>query len=585
MHKRPPILTLGLLLAMGPYCLSAYGNHPAEHLFKLLSDSDQPVESLVKELRQKYDVTGLSVGIYNRHGLLWARGYGYADKEAERVATAHTVYRVGSLSKPVTAAAILRMEDSGVLDIDQPIEMYLDRFHVKSRFSSIAPVTARNLLTHHSGLPTDINKGLWTDIDFTTVIEQLRSEYTSYPADYVHSYSNVGYSVLGCLIEELSQQHYDRYIEDALFRPLGMRYSSFDPADLPDSLLSKGYANGKAQTLLPMRDKPAMGLYSNVLDLGRFAAMMLREGRNSSYRVLEPATTREMMDRQNDHVALDFDFEIGLGFFLNRTSTRTGVRTLEHGGSTMNYGAYMLISPEADLGIVVLANSKGSRKVARTLSRKLFDLIVTGNIASLDHSREPEKFSPVTHNEDPRTGRYITRAGLISISTEEDRLCACSQKKTLDLIPMPDGWFGIYNADAEKTLRPPPVKISRQIVNGENVIVMEKDGKQTRYGALMPDDPVPEIWKLRLGKFEIINEDPGYPVTDVRLLELDDQLFLRYRMPKLTAAAMQIPLRPISTTEAITVGLGQTRGETLRILDVDHKEHILFSGYLFKPVQ
>ncbi len=585
MSRKGNIIIFILLLLL---CVSANSSHPpadpAQTLFQLLADDEQKFHRLIESHRIEDKVMGLSIGVFNRQGLLWAKGYGFINSEKNIPADALSVYRVGSISKPITATAIMRMEDNNVIDIDQPIEMYLDRFLIKSRFSSEAPVTARNLITHHSGLPTNINKGLWSDTDFTSVIEQLRSEFTAYPADYVHSYSNVGYSILGCLIEEITQQDYETYIHDALFQPLGMHYSTFDPDSLPEQIKSKGYKDGVAQELLPIRDKPAMGLYSSVLDLGRFMVMLLRDGQYRNKQILSNATATELMDRQNTEVDLDFDFEMGLGFFLNRTINLEGAPTLEHGGNTMNFGAYMMINPHADIAIVVLANTHGSRSTARNLSRDIFDLIVDKDLRVVtdDHPHPPveDKSYPESL---PDKATYTTRTGLISISTEQDELCACSQRKTLDLVPLPDGWYGVYDDNAKGINAQPLLKISRMMVDGENVVVMEKDGKQTRFGAVMPSDPTPKIWQQRTGNFRVINEDPGYPVTNVRIMELDNQLFLHYRMPRLTQLAMQIPITPISDTEAITVGIGQSRGETIRVINIDHQEHLLFSGFILKP--
>ena len=120
-------------------------------------------------------------------------------------------YRAGSLAKPITALLVLAQQAEGALDIDQPLSADLPGFRLKPRFDQAArPITPRQLLSHHAGLPSDLNKGLWSEQPFTTVRKQLRDEYAAFPPNLLFGYSNLGYSLLGDLVQTLTETPFPR---------------------------------------------------------------------------------------------------------------------------------------------------------------------------------------------------------------------------------------------------------------------------------------------------------------------------------------------------------------------------------------
>ena len=111
---------------------------------------------------RKNNVTGLSIALVDDKGLIWAQGFGYADKENKIPATPQTVYRVASISKLFTATAIMQLAEQGKINIDEPLTTYLPEFSIKTRFPGEGKITPRNLMTHHSGLPANFYKGIFS---------------------------------------------------------------------------------------------------------------------------------------------------------------------------------------------------------------------------------------------------------------------------------------------------------------------------------------------------------------------------------------------------------------------------------------
>jgi CubicO group peptidase (beta-lactamase class C family) len=160
---------------------------------------------LIEKVKRKYKVNGLSIALVDGNQLVWAEGFGYADIYRRKKATADTIYRIGSISKPITASAVMQMAQNNQINIDKPLETYLPQFSVRSRFQATSKdVTIRNILSHHSGLPTDLRKGMWTDAPISSVTKQLQHEYLAYPPNMIFNYSNIGYTLLGHMLQEIS---------------------------------------------------------------------------------------------------------------------------------------------------------------------------------------------------------------------------------------------------------------------------------------------------------------------------------------------------------------------------------------------
>jgi len=544
------------------------------------------ISRLIREEMEKNGVVGLSIALVDDQTVAWAEGFGYADETRHIPASPQTVYRAGSIAKLFTTLAILRLEEQGKVDIDQGLGAFLPQFSVKSRFSAADPVTPRNIMTHHSGLPCDLSKGMWSGMELTEVTQRLKEEYLAYPPDYVFAYSNLGYTLLGHMVQEVSSRDFVTHMDESVLRPMGMYHSSFALKPHMAPYLAKGYHNGREGRLLPMRDLPAVALYSNVLDLGRFVKTVFAGGQAGRHQVLSTASLEEMWTPQNTDVSLDFDFRIGLGWFLEgRNEGAVGPVAL-HGGTTLLFNSQLIILPRHKLGVAVLSNTSQTRypvaKIADT-ALKLALKEKTG-ITPPALASTPEPMPPGTGTtRTPAGGQYATDLGLIEITTKVGQICACNIGANLDVAPLPNGWF--QTKKPLLTSLPPGyealdgMEFTQKDVDGQRVLVMRGKDKEFLLGARVPPRPIPRAWQRRIGRYRVINEDPHFPVEEMRLETRDGLLYLHYRMPLLSHRGIAVPLAAISDTEAITVGLGRTRGETVRIIQSAGDERLVYSGY------
>ncbi len=563
--------------------LQAAGNTVIRDQIRPIRDALVP---LIHAAQKRFSIPGISLALVSSARVLWAEGFGLVDLAQKHPAGPGTRYRVGSLAKPLTAMAVMQLAEQGVLDIDQPLSGYLTEFSIRSRFDTVAtPITVRSVLNHHAGLPTDLNKGMWTTQPYTQVVFELREEYAAFPPDLVFSYSNVGYTLLGHMVERLSGMAYPDYVQRFILWPLGMNNSGMSqmPANSPD--LAKGYRDGREAVLLPIRDLPAYGLHTTAADMGRLLSAILAGGSLEGKRILGKETLEEIFEPQNHNISLDLDIVNGLGWFLEQDSIPGAGAVIRHGGTTLSYGGEVIIVPEKGLAVVVLANAEGSRGVASRLAESILSRVIRSDTQSIpadifitELEKKVKDFQPAE-----MAGNYATDFGLISIRPKDAKLCACIVEETFDLIPYPNGWFGIGQSALGSL--PPSVKplakmrFQTQQVDGREVVVAKKGHKRIVLGEKIPPAPVPAVWIKRVGSYEVINPDAGFPMVEPELKLREGHLCMSYKLPRLSSKTIQVPLRPISDTEAIILGLGRTRGETLRVINTEGGERLRYSGF------
>ncbi|MEQ1530478.1 MAG: serine hydrolase domain-containing protein, partial [Methylococcales bacterium] len=246
---------------------------------------------LIEQEMSAQGVEGLSIAVVDDQQIVWAKGFGHADAVNHVAATPETVYRVGSISKLFTDTLVMQLAEQGKLDIDKPLQTYLPDFSIKTRFADAGAITPRNMMTHHSGLPSDVGNGMWTKTPapFNQLAAQLKDEYVAYPPNTIWSYSNLGVTLLGTMLEQITGTEFRAYADQQLLKPLGMTNAAFS-LGIAGKLASKAYKNHEEKTEVPLRDTPAGGLNANVLDMSRFIEMVLADGKSHGRQILKPET-------------------------------------------------------------------------------------------------------------------------------------------------------------------------------------------------------------------------------------------------------------------------------------------------------
>ncbi|KUM33883.1 serine hydrolase [Arthrobacter sp. EPSL27] len=321
-------------------------------------------------------IPGLSLAVADRDRVLFAAGYGLADRATHTAATASTSYLWFSMSKIVTATAALRLVDEGRLDLNAPAGDYVAYL----RGPGTPAPSVGQLLSHTAGFgnPLPLRWVHPADAegpDPGALLRRLVGRRTAYryPAGHAARYSNVSYLAAGQVIESAAGMAFEDYVRTSVLRPAGMDHTAFRYPDgavratgyvkapriadpLLRALLPRGVAGGRHGPYLSLNpfyvDGPAYGgLVGDVLDAARFLRMHLRDGEIDGVRVLSPGSARRM--RIIDQPGKPFDH--GTGWF--RRPAGTAGQWVEHFGAGAGFWNVMRLYPERGLGIVVMSNS------------------------------------------------------------------------------------------------------------------------------------------------------------------------------------------------------------------------------------
>ena len=356
-HSLRTALCIGLAVAAGGGGVATGADVPPARGYEA---GARRLEALIAREAADKGLPALSIALVDGRAVVWARGFGHADREAKIPATADTVYRVGPVSGLFTGLAVMQLAERGALDLDGPVTKYLPDFKPVSRFDG--PVTLRQLMSHRAGLVREPPEGGPFDPSAPSLARTVaglnRTELVHAPGS-AEKYSDAGVATAGFVLEETQKQPFPRYLARTLLVPLGMGHSTF----APDPALAKDTARGvmgtyhgrefPAPTFEP-GTVPAVGMYSSANDLARFLAVLLAGGKGDDGALVAPETL-EAMWKPVGVAGKETGF--GIGF---RVETFEGRRRVGRGGSCLGFSAVLAALPDDRLGVVVLTSRDGA---------------------------------------------------------------------------------------------------------------------------------------------------------------------------------------------------------------------------------
>lgn len=334
--------------------------------------------------RMSGDVPGLAIAVVKSGEIRWMRGFGVADLATQSPATPQTVFLWFSMTKIATATAILQLADRGLLDIDDPVTRHYPEFALVRSPTDTGTVTIRHLLRHSSGLANPVpitwvhraDKPAPDPHSFLADLLAKHSKLKFAPGTRA-SYSNIGFLVLGQVIESVSGQSYQDYIRNRILKPLRMNHTDFAHQGEMISLAATGYQKrwspitpllrlmlpsglfgekvGRYMAFNPFYVNGAAygGLVGPVEDAAQFLLMHLNGGEINGQRILSPKSTMAMQE-----IAVQGDkLDVGLGWLRPRSARRSGQRSVEHPGGGGGFFNVMRLYPDASLGIVMMGNA------------------------------------------------------------------------------------------------------------------------------------------------------------------------------------------------------------------------------------
>ena len=307
------------------------------------------------------DIPGAVVVVVKDGQPLTMRGFGYSDLKTQKpVDPELTLFRPGSVSKLFTWTAVMQLVQQGKLNLDADVNTYLD-FKIPPRNGK--PITLRNLMTHTPGFAETAKYLIEFGDKHPKPLGKILARWVPdriYDPGRMPAYSNYGASIAGYIVERVSGEPFDQYIQRHIFAPAGMAHSTFDqplPANLRP-LMSKGYKPGsdEAQPYEVIGMAPAGALASSGADMGRFMIAHL------NHTLINPQTAQLMYSAANKPFP-DLP-AMALGFYHE---DRNGLRIVGHGGDTVWFHSDLHLFLDKNVGLYISMNSIGKNGAAHTL--------------------------------------------------------------------------------------------------------------------------------------------------------------------------------------------------------------------------
>ena len=348
---------------------------------------------MVPRLLKKTRTPGAALALIENKELKAIECFGFSNLESKIPIKKNTIFQLASISKPISAWGIMKLVESGKLDLDAPIEKYLTRWHlpvsyeryILEKYGKIKDptsiinhdeITIRRLLSHTAGLtiPSCIGIHPYHLPSIPTIEDNLSGKGSLAgdlrviePPGSRFRYSGGGYTLLQLLIEEVTSQSFADFMETEILRPLGMTKSFFR---LNENFLSYR-ATGYNEDLFPLADfnlnsitLAAGGCYSTIEDMARFVISNLcaLKDTNSKRTILKSESLKKMFTPLIDakFEGVDLDLKMGLGYYIINIRN---LKVIYHSGANQGFRAAMAFNPQSGDGLVILTNGNNGEKV------------------------------------------------------------------------------------------------------------------------------------------------------------------------------------------------------------------------------
>jgi CubicO group peptidase (beta-lactamase class C family) len=348
------------------------------------------IERFVEDEMAAQRIPGLALGIVKHGHVAYVRGFGQAD-DTGRPVTPQTPFIIGSLSKSFTAMAIMQLVEAGKVDLDAPVRHYLPWFRVADEAAS-AEITVRHLLNQTSGLSTKTGRsfqgsGNTSDTALETAVRKLGSAELTAPVGRTYQYSTINYSVLGLIVQVVSGQSYESYVQREILDPLEMHHSFTSGTAADQHGLATGYrywfGRPRAADLPYNRGLvPAGYLIASADDMTHYLVAQLDGGRYGRSSLLSPAGVRALHRPATRTPTADTSY--AMGWFVGPIN---GIPAIHHQGETFNFHANAVLIPSSRTGVIVLMNAENS-----------VDLFLNGRMGTIS-----EGVTSILEGRDPST--------------------------------------------------------------------------------------------------------------------------------------------------------------------------------------
>jgi CubicO group peptidase (beta-lactamase class C family) len=317
------------------------------------------IDSFAQHELNEMNIPGAAVGIVKGTEVLHVKTFGEASDDG-RVVTETTPFKIGSNSKSFTALAVMQLVDAGTVHLDDPVQKYLPWFQVADKAAS-SKITVRQLLNQTSGLSTVSGLTYMYQVDesgsaLEDVVRAAKDVDLSSQPGTTYQYSNLNYTVLGLIVQTVSGQSYEDYVQAHIFRPLQMTHSYAFPSEARAAGLATGHQfwydrRQPGGGLLDNRATTPAGLLSSSLeDMTHYLIANLNGGRYKSVELVSPTSMEQL---HTGAAKISEHSSYAMGWISGQLD---GIPILGHNGETGDFHSTMVLQPQQKWGVVVLMN-------------------------------------------------------------------------------------------------------------------------------------------------------------------------------------------------------------------------------------
>jgi len=329
------------------------------------TDLSRELDREIERVFRESDAPGLAVGVVKDMELVYATGFGVMNLKTGEEVTPRTLFHMASITKPFVATSIVQLLEQKKLSLDDRIVEYLPYFETKDE--RYATLTIRQFLTHSSGMP-DVEDYCWDKPEYDEgaierYVRSLTDQELLFEPGEKFTYSNMAFEVLGDLIAKVSGQSFADYVKEHVLQPLDMNDSSILIRDVDPALLANGHVKGwlggtrvSDHYAYNRSHGPSSCLYSNVVDMSRWAIANMNRGELEGSRILDELSYELLWTPALEGVRVSGDnrpVHIGLSWFL---SEKAGNQIVSHGGRDTGYRANFVLYPDVRGAIILLSN-------------------------------------------------------------------------------------------------------------------------------------------------------------------------------------------------------------------------------------
>lgn len=547
------------------------------------------LDKQIKRLCKKHKVVGANVALFNSKGILYAHNYGYINKELNIKSTNDSLYMIASNTKVLTAMAIFKLMENGAISLNDDIRKYIPEFEVKSLFE-YEKITIENLLMHRSGLVSDLFQLAFDHSrDFHETIEELKDTYLTAAPGVMYSYSNVGYTLLGIIIERVSGLSYVDYIQKEITDPLGIKIHFLKTKEEKkpfEANISLSYnKKGEPDRELSATMVPAGSItYMSINDLVKIGQVFLDKENATILRKV----TLERMEILNLKDELDRELtNVGYGLFHNHYDFGESVgKVLGHGGDTTCHHSMFNYIPSLDIGVIVFTNSEQAMELSRELGLRTLTSYLK-KMGYIPHDLSTT-YKHVSVDCDNYLGRYATPFRLLEIKkNSKNELVSKMFKFPIKLKPCEDGFLQFYPNEWKHKIPPFRTLFKRFRLKvcwyrGNEVVILEQSIQNHRskniIGCRYEESEIPQSFRDACGQYQVIHKN-------LEQLKINCALYIEGEILKLNLGVRELRmknyLKVLDENLAVIQGFGRNAREVIQIRTEADATYLIYNGIVF----